>query len=87
MVLPWLFAVFQLGLTDTSGGLSGQDSVEFGYNAAFYIIGGFVIWVSSSSMHILMSPRVICHIREWPEALPPKILECTIDHAKYDSEE
>jgi len=87
MIAPWLFAVFQLGLGEREGGLRGQDDWEFGANAVFYIVGGFVIWVSSSSMHILMSPRVICHIREWPEALPPKILECTIDRAKYELEE
>jgi len=87
MILPWLFAFFQLSFSKETGGLQGTDTVEFGHNAVFYIIGSFAIWVSASAMHILMSPRVICHIREWPEALPPKVLECTIDHAKYDSQE
>jgi len=62
----------------SNGGLNGLDSSEFGRNAALYLVVNFFIWVSSSSMHILMTPRLLCHIKAHEEAPEPPVRTCNI---------
>jgi len=39
-----LFAALQLGLDARNGGLAGDSSVEFGFNAIFLITIGMTVW-------------------------------------------
>jgi len=65
LVLPWLFAVFQLSFPTTSGGLPSVGA-EFGNNAIFLIVVNLFVWIVSAVLHVIMTPRLLCHINSKP---------------------
>jgi hypothetical protein len=65
LVLPWLFAVFQLSFPTTSGGLPSVGS-EFGNNAVFLIVINLLMWILNAVLHVIMTPRLLCHINSKP---------------------
>jgi len=66
LILPWLFAVFQVSFPTTSGGLPSVTA-EFGTNALFLIIVNLIMWMLSSVFHVIMTPRLLCHINSKPQ--------------------
>jgi len=74
-----------LALDETNGGLHGRDTEEYGYNSVTYLFFSFIIWVSSSAMHFLLTPRLLCHVRAWPEHRPRKTFECSLDPTRYET--
>ena len=67
-MLPWIFAVLQISLPTTSGGLS-SPAANFGNNAIFLIIVNVVMWVFNATLHVIMAPRLVCHINSKPEMI------------------
>jgi len=65
LILPWLFAVFQLSFPTTSGGLPSINS-DFGANAVFLIVINLTMWVINTVLHVIMTPRLLCHINSKP---------------------
>lgn len=63
MIFPWLFAVFQLSFPEEDGGLDMDESVEFGYNSTFLIMGNLFAWVNASLTHVLLGDRLQCHVK------------------------
>ena len=38
-----------------------------------------LMWVSGSSVHVLMAPRLVCHIKEYAEPPPKVVKKCPIE--------
>lgn len=76
-----------MALEKDDGGLHGRDTEEYGYNSVTYLFFSFVVWVSSSAMHFLLTPRLLCHIRAWKEHAPAKTFECPLDPSAYETSE
>jgi hypothetical protein len=68
LVLPWLFATFQISFPTTSGGLP-SPATEFGKNAIMLIVVNVLFWLLNASLHVIMMPRLICHINSKPELI------------------
>lgn len=63
MILPWIFAAFQLTLPNDYGGLENDTSVEYGYNSVFLLVGNLFIWLSSMMVHLFFVDRMNCHLK------------------------
>lgn len=74
-----------MALDESDGGLHGRDTEEYGYNSVTYLFLSFIIWISSSALHFLLTPRLLCHVRAWPEHRPKKTFECTLDPSSYET--
>ena len=55
-MLPWVFSLLQLAMATEAGGLGGNLGNEFGHNALFLTIGGGVMWIFHTLMHIIYVP-------------------------------
>jgi len=66
LVFPWVFAVFQISFTTENGGLPSPAS-EYGNNAIFLIIVNLIMWMMNAGLHVVMAPRLLCHINSRPK--------------------
>jgi hypothetical protein len=67
LILPWMFAIFQLSMPTTGGGIPSTRS-EFGHNAVVLIAVNMIMWIAQGSVHVSLAPRLLCNI----EALEAK---------------
>lgn len=86
-LLPILFASFQLGFSGVTGGLDGNESVEFGRNAVFLLAMGVIMWIQAASVHIIYGLRLQCHIEANPRIIEKKDYKCPLKQQKAQSKE
>lgn len=63
LVLPWLFAIFQLAFNEEQGGLSMDIYEEGGYNAVFLLAGNLFQWMNAAMTHLFLGNRFECHVK------------------------
>jgi hypothetical protein len=83
--IPWLFSVCQIALTADYGGLAGQMTLEYSFNAVFMTVTGLLAWVQASAMHVLLNDRLQCHIQANPPRQKKKRVKCPLKRKEGQS--
>lgn len=86
-MIPILWAILQLGLPVSQGGLAGDNSVEFGYNAVFIIGVGLAVWIQSALLHITFAPRLACYVAANPPDERVDEVKCPLKRIEGQSDE
>lgn len=64
LLLPIVFIIIQMELPLGEGGLGPISATnEFTYNAIYLLIVDIFIWLMSTTLHILLADRFICHVQ------------------------
>jgi hypothetical protein len=86
MMLPWIFATFQIAFPTTQGGLP-SPATEFGKNAVMLIVVNVMFWLLNAALHIVMHDRLVCHINSKPSLIKKCPLKRRVGMSEADYQE
>jgi len=86
-MFPILWAILQLGLPVSQGGLAGDNTAEFGYNAVFIIGVGLAVWIQAALLHVTFAPRLACYVAANPPESRVDEVKCPLKRIEGQSDE
>ena len=78
MFAPVTFAILQLILDESWGGLHYDTSHEFGNNTVWLIVMGIFQWFNSAVTHLFMGPRLNCYAGAMMPRNNTRVMKCSL---------